>query len=300
MNIAVVSPETLPSLIDRASQALASARSSAEVLEARDMAGFAYDAAKRAARMQRAKGAFDVLVAAAMRAQADALLIESQANRRLADEYDAAQERGEVASQGRQTNIPDGNVLPVAADLGLTPKQIHEARQVRDAEVAEPGIVKRVVEEKLAAGEEPTKAVVREAVADTAQIAKLPIEDQQAIISAGPEAVRAAAIIIREEGVPSQTDADGARRREAILHVAKHGVPERRASNANPYRMKSPAYDALMTLTGPCDELVEETSRHKPEFLLSACVDQAHRDSVVAVVTQARDFLNKILEAAHA
>ncbi len=36
--------------------------------------------------------------AAAYRAQADALDIEAQAKRRLADEYDAAQARGEVAS----------------------------------------------------------------------------------------------------------------------------------------------------------------------------------------------------------
>ncbi|MEY9532152.1 hypothetical protein [Sinorhizobium fredii] len=38
-------------------------------------------------------------IAAAHRAQADALEIESTAKRRLADAYDAAQERGEVAVQ---------------------------------------------------------------------------------------------------------------------------------------------------------------------------------------------------------
>jgi hypothetical protein len=41
-------------------------------------------------------------VKGAKRAQADALLIESEAKRRLADEYDAAQERGEIAKQGQQ------------------------------------------------------------------------------------------------------------------------------------------------------------------------------------------------------
>jgi hypothetical protein len=40
------------------------------------------------------------LIAAAHRAQADALEIEAQAKRRLADEYDAAQDRGEVAVRG--------------------------------------------------------------------------------------------------------------------------------------------------------------------------------------------------------
>jgi hypothetical protein len=41
----------------------------------------------------------DVLIAAVYRAQADALVIEAQAKRRLADEYDAAQARGEVATR---------------------------------------------------------------------------------------------------------------------------------------------------------------------------------------------------------
>jgi hypothetical protein len=41
----------LPALVDRAAAVLTNARSAAEVLEARDMAATAYDAAKRAARM---------------------------------------------------------------------------------------------------------------------------------------------------------------------------------------------------------------------------------------------------------
>jgi hypothetical protein len=65
-------------------------------------------------------------------------VIESRAKRRLADEYDAAQERGEVAGQGKPVNIPDGNIKATVEDLGLTRKDIHEARQIRDAEAAEP------------------------------------------------------------------------------------------------------------------------------------------------------------------
>jgi hypothetical protein len=48
--------------------------------------------------------------------------------------------------------------LPGPADIGLTHKDIHEARLIRDAEVADPGIVRRALDEKLAAGEEPRKA----------------------------------------------------------------------------------------------------------------------------------------------
>lgn len=105
----------------------------------------AADTSKRAARLARAKGAHDDVVAAAHRAQADALEIEALAKRRLADEYDAAQERGEVGQRtGRPKVVTDGNdfVPPAAADLGLTRKQIHEARQIRDAEEADPGVVR--------------------------------------------------------------------------------------------------------------------------------------------------------------
>lgn len=145
---------------------LANARTSAEVLDARDLATAAYDAAKRAARIGKAKQAHDSLIAAAHRTQADALEIEAAAKRRLADEYDAAQERGEVAS-GRPKTIPDGNSFcksETVSHLGLTSKAIHEARQLRDAEKAEPGIVRRTLDEALDTAEEPTRAKVRRAV----------------------------------------------------------------------------------------------------------------------------------------
>jgi hypothetical protein len=76
------------------------------------MARFAYDAAKSAARLRRAKGAHDDLVLAAHRLQGDALKIEARAKYRLAEEYDAAQERGEVASRGQPRNVPDENIKP--------------------------------------------------------------------------------------------------------------------------------------------------------------------------------------------
>lgn len=75
-------------------------------------------------------------VPAAMIAQARQE-IEAAAMRRLADEYDAAQERGEVAgakdgSRGRSI----GERPATAAEIGLDRKDIHEARQVRDVIVA--------------------------------------------------------------------------------------------------------------------------------------------------------------------
>jgi len=154
---------TLPALVDRAASALMSARDSAEVLEARDMARVAYDAAKSAGRIVRAKSAHDEIIAAVYRAQGHALAIEARAKIRLADEYDAAQERGEVAVQG--AHVAGDNMMSTA-DLGLRRDEIFEARQLRDAELAEPGIVERVIAARTEAREEPTKAALREAVSE--------------------------------------------------------------------------------------------------------------------------------------
>jgi hypothetical protein len=151
----------LTTLIEDAAGTLSRARSAAEVLDARDKAAIAYDIAKRSARLAQAKDAHNTLVAAAHRAQARALEIEAGAKRRLADEYDAAQERGEVKTVG---NVPRQNNKPSVADLGLSRKQIHEAREIRDAEQAEPGIVKRTLDAAVESGEEPTRAKVRRAV----------------------------------------------------------------------------------------------------------------------------------------
>lgn len=166
LNIAVSTP--LPALIDRARQALANARTSAEILEARDQAGIIYDMAKKSARLAKAKGAHDELIAAAYRTQADALEIEAGAKHRLADEYDAAQERGEVRGATNQHGAASNPEVASVTDIGLTHKDIHEARIIRDAEVAEPGIVRRTLDEKLNLGDEPTKAALREAVTGAA------------------------------------------------------------------------------------------------------------------------------------
>jgi len=163
------SASSLPQLVDHAAAALANARTAAEVLEAKEVASFAYDAAKRAARLANAKHAHDELIAAAHRAQADSLAIESQAKRRLADEYDQARIDGTASAQGQRTDLlPDEKKVATAAELGLTHKEIHDARLIRDAEKVEPGIVRRTLDEKLARGEEPTRAALRKMVVDAA------------------------------------------------------------------------------------------------------------------------------------
>lgn len=150
---------SLPALVRSAASKLAQAETSAEVLDARRAATFAYDAAKLQGRMAKAKQAHDEVVAATMHAQADALEIESLAKRRLADEYDAAQERGEVKSTTGP--IASGQEVIRVSEIGLTHKEIHEARLIRDAEEADPGVVRRTLDSLIEAGEEPTRAAVK-------------------------------------------------------------------------------------------------------------------------------------------
>lgn len=163
-HIATIAPaDTLPTLIDRATAALESARSSGEVLEARDMARMAYDAAKSAARIMRAKKAHDSLIADVHRSQAHALAIRARAEMRLAEEYDAAQERGEVRSRGNpiqsgQTELPGSEV--VGGD-----NLLKDARAILAAEEAEPGIVQRTLDGMIERGEEPTRSKLKNEIA---------------------------------------------------------------------------------------------------------------------------------------
>lgn len=59
--------------------------------------------------------------------------------RLLADEYDAAQERGEVKTVGNPSIVPDGNNRASVADLGLTRKEVHDTRMREKAAGHRPG-----------------------------------------------------------------------------------------------------------------------------------------------------------------
>ena len=50
----------------------------------------------------------------------------------IADEYDAAQERGEIKKVDNPI-VSSGEQLPGPADLGLSRKHIHNARIIRDS-----------------------------------------------------------------------------------------------------------------------------------------------------------------------
>mgnify|MGYP001243254007 CR=1 FL=1 len=194
----------LAAAVRQAADMLACAVSAAEVLEARDQAAAAYDAARRAARFARAKGAHDELVAAVYRAQADAVEIESLAKSRLAEEYDAAMARGEVAGhggrRGNQFAKVGGENLATAGDIGLGRPEIFEARRIRHAIEREPGIIRRVLDDILDAGDEPTKARLRKELGG-------PIRKIRAAVQAQKKARRTAreiALAGRIEALPGR------------------------------------------------------------------------------------------------
>lgn len=101
--------------------------------------------------MARAKQAHDEVIGAVYRAQAAALQIESRAKIRLADEFDAAQERNEVQRHGGdRSKIAGQNLAPASpGDLGLTAKEIHDARKLRDVEQENPGLIARALERRV-------------------------------------------------------------------------------------------------------------------------------------------------------
>ena len=60
------------------------------------------------------------------------------------------------------SSIPDRNTaLATAADIGLSSKEIFEARQLRDAEQSNPGVTRRAIDAMLERGEDPTRAELK-------------------------------------------------------------------------------------------------------------------------------------------
>lgn len=100
------------------------------------------------------------------RAQADALEIEAMAKRRLADEYDAAQARGEIRGLGGDHgNQYTGGKVPVKNsathyEIGLTKGDVYDARRTRDAIEAHPEIISTSLDAIISRGHEPTKAAL--------------------------------------------------------------------------------------------------------------------------------------------
>ncbi|SUS04954.1 hypothetical protein DF3PB_160006 [uncultured Defluviicoccus sp.] len=144
---------SLPALIDRARTRLAEARTSAEILEVRAAAKAALHYAK--------------LLEAANETQADCLLLIKRAEIRMADEIDAAQQRGEVAradihGRGIQSSVRTSDTRPTTLnELGLSRQRVAEWREMRDAGEA---VVDEAIQAALDEGRAPTNADIQRAV----------------------------------------------------------------------------------------------------------------------------------------
>ena len=141
--------ENLPALITRASQRLAHAKISAEVIEAKHLAESALHYAK--------------LTSATHETHADCLRIITRAEMRMADEVDQGQERGEIAAEGQH-----GDKAPQSlGSLGLNDRRVADWRKTRDAGA---GVVEEAIGEALGKDKAPTRADIMRAVTKSQQI----------------------------------------------------------------------------------------------------------------------------------
>lgn len=149
----------IPAILSRAVTLLdEGAFQAAEILAAE-----AYADSKRAGAFARKRDAADELILRAHRLQGDSLKIETRAKIALADAYDAAQASGEASTGGRPKSVPDGNGF-TADEAGYSRKDIFHAREIRDAEKKDPGIIDRAIDARIERGFEPTKAVRNDVV----------------------------------------------------------------------------------------------------------------------------------------
>lgn len=143
----------LPALLSRAGNRLLEARTSAEVLEARQLA----QAALHYARVTKA----------ANETHADCLRIITRAEIRMANEIDRGQEAGEIERPGGARNVivqTSDNEKPSLPELGVSRQRLAEWRELRDAgEEAVESAISGALEE----GQTPTRASIQSHVRGT-------------------------------------------------------------------------------------------------------------------------------------
>ena len=148
----LVARELLPSLIERAANRLLSARTSAELLEAMEIAKMAQ--------------AYARLIRASNESHADCVLLIKTAQLRFADEIDRGQAKGQIAN--REDTLRVGPVRRTSAngaagiDEVVPHQRVAEWRQVREAGGL--ALVRDIIAKALAEDRAPTDAeILREA-----------------------------------------------------------------------------------------------------------------------------------------
>ena len=153
--------------------ALTNAIPMAQVLEIKERAKTIYDKIKREISLQKAKGAHKEMVALSLHMQGNARKVMIRANILLADEYDTAKEKGEVAVPGdiKSQNLSaiaqptlsqkeTVNQLPIQKELGIDHRVMSDFRKLKEFDKKNPGVIETKIDELVEAGQEPTQAAI--------------------------------------------------------------------------------------------------------------------------------------------
>ncbi|MDH6265521.1 hypothetical protein M2360_000911 [Rhizobium sp. SG_E_25_P2] len=134
-----------------------------DLARARHLARRVYNEAVQASDLANKAKVSEELRAKARLLRANAVRIESLCTISIADYVDDAQAKGMMPKKGRPNNISVGNIFTLD-DLGMSPKQLHEARALRDHVRTQPGFIDAVIQTQLDQGLEPSRAAVKHAI----------------------------------------------------------------------------------------------------------------------------------------
>lgn len=249
MNQLSILPKDLDAILASARTMLDQATSAAQILDARERAQIAADIAKR---MTQAKHAHEDVTNRAKALQGDAVALIAWADTRLADEYTAAQERGEVVGphDGAKKRVAAGDPIATIADIGLSKQQMHNARIIRDAVKDDPEVIPKTIRQILSTG-------------------------QQASLRGLVEAIK----------------------------EAKENAPKS-LKNKNPFRspdyVKHPFADALLNVSGPCEELARHLAKYSAEDILSAMKPGLFETITLRNLRDGHAALNRFMEIVNA
>jgi hypothetical protein len=132
-----------------------------DVMAARQLAEGVYEQAKAGGRFS-ARMKLKESLEACHRIQADALSIEIKTKMLIAEEIEKLKAAGKML-KGRPKSIPDENAFTLE-EIGLTSKELHDAKKWLDADRKTPGIAERAIAARLAQGLEPSRSNLRASI----------------------------------------------------------------------------------------------------------------------------------------
>ena len=210
---------------------------------------------------------------------------------------DAAQERGEVRSAGNP-NSSRVEELPGVGDLGLSHKDIHDARQVRDAEIGQTRHMRRALEGALDHGTAPVPSLPdaftrRRALFGAVVLAAAPVA------ALAPLPAAAATPSPAEARLLALADAYEALERRCREHTAAHRHLRGRA-----FKIAEAEFDAIVERFLPIEEKMTATPADSLAGVLAKArlcqVPTARQCAQVDHVLSVVDDLHRLFGGRHA